>query len=253
MVARRVLPPTLLAALVALSAGCGGSQATTAGSPPATGADRGTDARGTVHVAALGDSITAGSPLWDPEPAVRAEIGKRLDERSQFEYWAHHSSARFVFNNCGVFGERTDEIESRLDACVATTGRGGADLLIVQGGINDIAQGAPVATAARNLRATVEAGLDQGLEVAIADVLPWNNGHPEADSAIAGLNHRIHTIASELRIPLLPFHDTLADPAAPGTMRARWTIEGDHPSVAGYRRLALKAVTPELEALAAGR
>ena len=36
-------------------------------------------------VAALGDSITAGSPAWDPDPAVRERIGPALDERSQFE------------------------------------------------------------------------------------------------------------------------------------------------------------------------
>jgi hypothetical protein len=39
-------------------------------------------------VAALGDSITAGSPYWDPDPVVRRQIGPDLDERSQWEYWA---------------------------------------------------------------------------------------------------------------------------------------------------------------------
>ena len=34
-------------------------------------------------VAALGDSITAGSPYWDPDATVRASIGARLDERHQ--------------------------------------------------------------------------------------------------------------------------------------------------------------------------
>ncbi len=36
---------------------------------------------------------------------------------------------------------------------------------------------------------------------------------------------------------MLPFHDTLADPARPGRMREEWTCDGDHPSVEGYRRL----------------
>jgi hypothetical protein len=39
-------------------------------------------------VACLGDSITAGSPLWDPDPDVRARLGAALDERSQWEWWA---------------------------------------------------------------------------------------------------------------------------------------------------------------------
>ena len=39
-------------------------------------------------------------------------------------------------------------------------------------------------------------------------------------------------------VPLLPFHDTLEDPDRPGRMRDEWTdADGDHPSVAGYRRL----------------
>lgn len=36
---------------------------------------------------------------------------------------------------------------------------------------------------------------------------------------------------------MLPFHDTLEDPAEPGVMREDWTADGDHPSVEGYRRL----------------
>ena len=95
-----------------------------------------------ILVAALGDSITAGSPLWDPDPQVREAIGSSLDERSQFEYWTSEADPSITFRNCGVFGERTDEIALRLGECAD-----GADALIVQGGINDIAQGRPVAEA----------------------------------------------------------------------------------------------------------
>ena len=42
-------------------------------------------------------------------------------------------------------------------------------------------------------------------------------------------------------MPVLPFHDTLEDPTRPGTMKAAWTYEGDHPSVAGYRLLGERA------------
>ena len=38
-------------------------------------------------VAVVGDSISAGSPLWDPDPAVRAPIPS-ADERSQWQWWA---------------------------------------------------------------------------------------------------------------------------------------------------------------------
>lgn len=113
-----------------------------------------------------------------------------------------------------------------------------ASVLIVQGGINDIAQGRDVETAAANLGAMVRRGKALGLRVAVADVLPWNNGWPEAEPRIRRLNELIAQLARDEGIPLLPFHDTLEDPDRPGRMREEWTHEGDHPNEDGYRRLA---------------
>jgi lysophospholipase L1-like esterase len=108
----------------------------------------------------------------------------------------------------------------------------------VQGGINDIAQGRPVADAGATLRAMVRRGKQLGLSVAIADVLPWNNGWPRTEPQIRELNTLIAAIAADESVPLLPFHDTLEDPANRGRMKQEWThADGDHPSVAGYRRL----------------
>jgi lysophospholipase L1-like esterase len=183
-------------------------------------------------VACLGDSITAGSPFWDPDPAVRARIGSDLDERSQWEWWAARAHPGVELRNCGVYGERADQIAARLEVCAA-----GAAALIVQGGINDVAQGRPVEPAAERLRWAVRRALELGLRVALADVLPWNNGWPEAETPILRLNDRIHAIAGEEGVLLLPFHDTLVDPEQPGRMRGEWTSDGDHPSVEGYRRL----------------
>ena len=113
----------------------------------------------------------------------------------------------------------------------------GADVVVVQGGINDIAHGVAVESAAERLRAMVRRGKALGLRVALADVLPWNNGWPAAEPEIRRLNALIAAIALEEGVPLLPFHDTLEDPDRPGRMREEWTSDGDHPSVAGYRRL----------------
>jgi lysophospholipase L1-like esterase len=176
-------------------------------------------------VAALGDSITEGSPDHDSR--------RGGDERSQWEHWAASADPRLELRNCGICGQRTDEIMARLDECAD-----GADVLVVQGGINDIAQGRPVEDAAANLRAMVRRGRELGLRVAVADVLPWNNGWPDAEAKIRRLNSLIAAVAREEGVPLLPFHDTLEDPERSGRMRAEWTHpDGDHPSVAGYRRL----------------
>jgi lysophospholipase L1-like esterase len=189
-----------------------------------------------IVVAALGDSITAGSPGYDPDRTRRKLLGFGGDEHSQWEYWAERKDPRLVFRNCGIYGQRTDEIAERLASCAK-----GADVLVVQGGINDIAQGVPVEAAARNLEAMVRHGRSLGLRVALADLLPWNNGYPAADPKIRHLNRLLHSWAGHNRVTVLPFYATLDDPEQPGRMPLRLTSDGDHPSVAGYRLLGERA------------
>ena len=186
---------------------------------------------GTV-VAALGDSITAGAPRWDPNPDTREEIGSQLDRRSQYELWAERALPRTDFRNCGVPGELSDEIARRLDECVD-----GAEVLIVQGGVNDISIGREPAEIAPHLREMVRAGERLGLRVAIAELLPWNGGYPAADPLIRDLNRRIARIARGENAKLLRWYGLLEDPRRPGRMRDRWTDDNIHPSVVGYRRL----------------
>jgi lysophospholipase L1-like esterase len=188
-----------------------------------------------VILACLGDSITAGSPLWDPDPAVRAQISEP-DERSQWQWWAAQIAPQLDFRNFGVNTQRTDQIAARFDAAVE-----GADALIVQGGINDVVQRRPVDEAARNLAGMADRGLRLGLRVAIANVLPWNNGDARAAQDIARLNELVAAIAADLGVPLYPFNETLADPAQPHRMRAEWTDDGNHPSVEGHRLLGERA------------
>jgi lysophospholipase L1-like esterase len=188
-----------------------------------------------VIIACLGDSITAGAPLWDPDPAVRARISE-LDERSQWQWWAAQSRPQLDFRNHGVNGERTDQIAARFDEAVQ-----GAEILIVQGGINDIVQCRPIEEAAGNLAAMAERGQSLGLRVALVDVLPWNNGDARAAQDIAGLNVLVSAIADGLGVPVFPFHDTLVDPAEPERMRDEWTDDGNHPSVEGHRLLGERA------------
>jgi len=184
-----------------------------------------------IVVAVAGDSISAGSPLWDPDPAVRARIASP-DERSQWQWWASHADARLEFRTTAVYGERTDEIARRLDLVLA-----GADVLVVQGGINDVVQRMLIEEAARNIEAMLARGRAAGLALAVTDVLPWNNGNERAGEAIAHLNTLILQLAEAAGATLLPFHDTLADPADPLRMRTGLTDDGDHPSVEGHRLL----------------
>ena len=61
----------------------------------------------TTLVAALGDSIVAGSPGYDPDPRMRETLGFGADEKRQREYWAEQKDPSSL--GCGVYGQRADE------------------------------------------------------------------------------------------------------------------------------------------------
>jgi lysophospholipase L1-like esterase len=186
-------------------------------------------------VAVAGDSISAGSPLWDPDEGVRARIAAP-DERSQWQYWASRADPRLEFRTTAVYGERTDQIARRLELVLA-----GADVLVVQGGINDIVQRRSLYEAAGSLEAMLDRGRAAGLALSVADVLPWNNGDGRAAEDIARLNALIRQLAVAAGATLLPFHDTLVDPDDPGRIRPGLSDDGDHPSVEGHRLLGERA------------
>jgi lysophospholipase L1-like esterase len=183
-----------------------------------------------VVVVGLGDSITAGNPLWDSDPQKRPRDGGKPE--SQYLYWAARTDPRIEFRNCGVGGERTDQILARLESSVE-----GASVLVVQGGINDVVQKRSVDDAAANLARMVRRGKEIGLAVVLVDVLPWNRGWPDAEAEIRRLNELVRQLGVKESVDVLPFHDTLEDPDRPGRMREDWTDDGNHPSIAGYRRL----------------
>ena len=194
-----------------------------------------------TRVAVVGDSISAGSPLWDPDAEIRAGIAGP-DEQSQWQWWAARADARLEFRTSAVYGERTDQIAGRLDPVLP-----GADVLVVQGGINDIVQRRPVEAAAANLAAMLNRGQARGLALAVADVLPWSNGDERAAEDIVRLNALIRQLAAETGATLLPFHDTLVDPARPSRMGEGLSDDGDHPSVAGHRLLGERAFRLDVE------
>jgi lysophospholipase L1-like esterase len=115
-----------------------------------------------IHVAAIGDSITAGSP-WDDDPAIGWPAAAAVDPRLRFTVRAG-------------YGKRTDEIAAWLDEAAA-----GADVLVVQGGINPCSSGSASACCASTRRSRMS--------------------------------------------------------SVPGRMREEWAVDGDHPSLEGYRRL----------------
>ena len=214
MTRAKVALAVVFAASIALLGGCGGDDA---------------DPR---LIAAVGDSITAGAPGWDPDPQ-RRELLNAHDPESQWEHWAASElGGDYEFRNCGVPGDRTDEIEARLDACID-----GADIVVLQGGVNDLAQGQTPAYAAGNLRAMVERVRDAGLPLLVANLLPVNRDYRDIRPAIRKLNRMIDAIARDQGVDVVDFFNTLEAQGPGDRLRPQWTADGVHPSVEGYRRL----------------
>lgn len=184
-------------------------------------------------VSALGDSITAGTPFWDPDVRVRASIGRDVDERHQWPYWVERDNPRVCVRNLGVNLERTDQIRARLDDALAE-----AQVVILQGGINDVVQRRELAATVDDLAAMIRRAKEVVGVVAITNVLPWNNGYPGHSPMIVRLNEEIEMIARSEGIQLLDFYTALEDPERAGRMPDPQTSDGNHPSLAGHRSLA---------------
>jgi lysophospholipase L1-like esterase len=126
----------------------------------------------------------------------------------------------------------------RFEDCVI-----GAEAVVIQGGINDLATGLPPQVVLANLRGMVRAAKEENLDVALADLLPYGPA-PQADQVIDQLNRRIEAMGRSAGATVLPFHRVLEDREHPGQMKPEWTADGIHPSIDGYRRLGELAFQP---------
>ena len=125
---------------------------------------------------------------------------------------------------------------ARLEDCAR-----GADMLVVQGGINDIAQGRPVEDAADQLRAMVRRGKELGLRVVLVDLLPWNNGWPGAEPQIRRLNALIAEVAQDEIDPEDASDDEALPPETPEPVAVR--PAPPRPTGEASRRTALAEFT----------
>jgi arylsulfatase A-like enzyme/lysophospholipase L1-like esterase len=200
-----------------------------------------------VLVATLGDSITAGWPRWDPDPHwrrwLRREWHRNVTPQSQYQHWARRFQPRLRFRNCGVPGERTDEIALRLTGCARR-----ANVLLIQGGTNDLLQAfngelsqtpaEEVNIAAADLRRMVASARNAGVrKVLLANVLPIEKTTPAQAAKIRRLNRAIRDIGRDKNVPIVPFFGTLGDGRRPAGFAYGMNADKIHPSVAGYRNL----------------
>ena len=166
----------------------------------------------------VGDSITAGSPYWDPDPASARRDRPAADERRQCEYWAERANPRARVPQLRRLRRAHRPDRPRLDDAHA-----GADVLVVQGGINDIAQGRPVETTARPARDGRSAARSRACASRSPTSCPGTTA-PRARTRRSATSTRvIAEIAARESVPLLAFYATLEDPERPGPDAEEWT------------------------------
>lgn len=192
-----------------------------------------------IRIVALGDSTTAGTPAFrSPLEAPPRGSG---DETSQYAYWLTQAHPEWEVVNCGVNGERSDQIEARFERDVIT---GGAQIVVIIAGVNDVYQGRSAESVMERLHSMYARAAGARIAVVAGSIIPYNSATPEQNARMHQINEWIR------RQPGITFVDTRAAAAAANDPdRLFDSPDGLHPTPAGYRRMA-DAIRPELERLA---
>ena len=183
-------------------------------------------------IVALGDSTTAGTPLF--LSPLEAPPDGRGDERSQFAYWLMQARPDWRVLNRGINGERSDQIAARFDRDVLAER---PDAVIIIAGVNDVYQGRPAAQVTPVLLGLYERAARGSIPVVAGSIVPYNTATPAANAVMRAINRWILDEAS--RRANLAFVDTrAATAAADDPDRLAGSPDGLHPDVDGYRRMA---------------
>ena len=183
-------------------------------------------------VAALGDSTTAGTPLF--KSPVEAPPDGEGDATAPFPYWLMQARPGWDVRNLGVNGERTDQIRARWDRDVAPLAPAA---VIVIAGVNDVYQGRPVEHVTTVLREIYDLAAAARIPVVAGSIVPYDTATPEQNAKMRAINDWIRAEAA--RDANITFADTRAAAARdddPDKLRA--SPDGLHPDTDGYRRMA---------------
>jgi lysophospholipase L1-like esterase len=178
----------------------------------------GTSFRSHPAVIFIGDSITSG---WDASYADQ--------------------QATFTQNNwldVGIVGQTSSEIRARFYADVIALQPKAVHILA---GTNDVYPGWELSDTANNLQAMVKNAKAHNIAVVIGTIPPWGPGalpeeadpSPQRFQRINQLNQWIAQFAAAQGIQMVDYHALLVAPNGENYIPA-YTVDGVHPSAAGY-------------------
>jgi len=193
-----------------------------------------------IRIVALGDSTTAGTPGF-LSPLEAPPVGKG-DVTSQYAHWLMKSEPNWDVVNCGINGERSDQIAARVVRDVI--GASPAAVVIIAG-VNDVYQGRTVEHVLAQLRTMYDRAAHAGIRVVGGTIVPYNTAGTAENEHMRQINAWIRQqTRSE---PAIAFADTRAAVADPGNAdRLAESPDGLHPSPRGYRDMA-DAIRPVLQ------
>ena len=194
-------------------------------------------------VVCLGDSTTAGTPLF--KSPLEAPPHGAGDERSQFAHWLRQARPAWRVVNCGIDGQRSDEIAARFDRDVLGQHAGA---VIIIAGVNDVYQGRDASHVTGQLDGMYRRAHAHGLPVIAGSIVPYNTATADQNARMHAINAWIAREAASREG--LYFVDTRAATAAAGDPdRLAASPDDLHPDIDGYRRMAA-ALLPAIDALA---
>lgn len=197
---------------------------------------------GAVTIVALGDSTTAGTPLY--KSPIEAPPDGSGDVRSQYAYWLTLARPEWRVLNRGVNGERSDQILLRFDRDVVNINAAPHAVVIIAG-VNDVYQGRSAEQVTTALRALYDRAAGARIPVIAGSIVPYNTATVDANRRMHAVNEWIQGEAA--RDPNVTFVDTRkAAAAADNIDRLAGSPDDLHPDINGYRRMA-EALAPAIE------
>ena len=185
-----------------------------------------------MTVVALGDSTTAGTPLF--KSPIEAPPDGSGDAQSQYAYWLMQARPEWRVLNRGVNGERSDQIAARFDRDVLAHH---PRVVIIIAGVNDVYRGHAVADVAAHLRAMYDRAKGAAIPIIAGSILPYNTATTDQNAKMHAINAWIEAQAE--RDPAVAFVDTRKAVARVDNLdMLASSPDGLHPDVAGYRRMA---------------